>query len=87
MESESNLSKVYLKPKQEAHVRVGKNYQANIPQVSIPTHVDKAKISPTIMKLDDIVKEEKNNNDKMKIDNTFKQEEIFRPGKKRKLDV
>ena len=41
---ETNLSKTYLRPKQEAHVRVGKNYQACIPELNIPTHIDKIKI-------------------------------------------
>jgi hypothetical protein len=87
MDRESNLYNTYLRPKQEAHVRVGKNYQACIPELSLPTHVDKIKIYNTIMKLDDFSKIEKINDDKIKIYNHFNQEEIFTPTKKRKLDL
>lgn len=87
MDSETNLSKTYLRPKQEAHVRVGKNYQARIPELNIPTHVDKIKVYNTIMKLDDFSKIEKTNYEKSKIQNNFNEEEIFSPSKKRKLDI
>lgn len=87
MDSETNLSKTYLRPKQEAHVRVGKNYQACIPELNIPTHVDKIKVYNTIMNLDDFSKIEKTNYEKSKIQNNFNEEEIFSPSKKRKLDI
>lgn len=87
MDSETNLSKTFLRPKQEAHVRVGKNYQACIPELNIPTHKDKIKVYNTIMKLDDFSEIEKTKYEKSKIQKNFNEEEIFSPSKKRKLDI
>ena len=67
MEDDSKLSNVYLKPKTDSHVRIGKSYQANVPETIIPTHMDKSNVSPSYVHFDLNLKNEKELKNKDKI--------------------
>jgi hypothetical protein len=80
---ENKLSQTYLKPKNNAQVRVGDAFQANIPNVTMHDtyekqelkHKDKVKVETNIKfeMNENIVSKEEPNDD-------------IRPSKKRKLD-